>query len=481
VTSLLTPGMLVAAWVGLAVIGALGGLPRRAGLQVWLLAAALALPVGIAVTSVTAFLWLVTLRPAVPWSGYIAVEILLAAGLTAAWLLRRPARACPTPQGLGHPTSWWLLGLGTISVGVLLVRLVRAWLIATFRSPLGDWDAWAIWNLRARFLFSAEAWRHGFSPEIAWSHPDYPLLLPSSVARGYGLTGEPTWAAPAVLALIFLLAIPAVAALAVARLRGTVPALVTAALCLGVVYSSLVFSQYADMPLALYFMGANALLLLAHWSPDSRWMWPLAGLMAGALVWTKNEGWVMLVALVATELLVCRWPAPAARPARSDGLAFALGLLPMLVVTIGFKVALAPANDMVARALWAQLASPARIALVARHLASLLVAPGPFHLPLVPLLAGYLLLQGARMPAAARPAVQALALRIGLVLAAYGAIYAITPLPLQWHLETSAQRLFMQVLPSLILMVLAAAGDPTHADAPEAPDAATSAGEMSPG
>lgn len=476
--ALLAPGMLVAAWVGLAVIGTLGGLPRRAGVRTWLLAAALSLPVGIAVTSVTAFLWFVSLRPVVPWGGYTAVEILLAAGLTAAWLLKRAAPASPEA---GHPTTWWLVGLGAISVGALVVRLVRAWIITTFRSPLGDWDAWAIWNLRARFLFSAESWRHGFSPEIAWSHPDYPLLLPSSVARGYSWVGEPTWVAPAVLALIFLLAIPAVAALTVARLRGTVPALVAAVLCLGVVYSSLAFSQYADMPLALYFLAANALLLLAHWRPDGRSMWPLAGLMAGAVVWTKNEGWVMLVALLATELLVCHWSASATRPTRGDRLAFALGLLPMLVVTIGFKVVLAPANDVATRALWAQLASPARIAMVARHFASLLLAPGPFHLPLAPLLAGYLLLQGASMPAAARPAVQALAIRIGLVLAAYGAIYMITPLPLQWHLETSAQRLVMQVLPSLILLVMATAGDPMRADVPEAPDAAAPAGEGSPG
>ena len=62
-------GMRPATWVGLALVGALGGLPRRAGPHRWFLAGALAAPVGIAVTSATAFVWLVSLRPILSWPG----------------------------------------------------------------------------------------------------------------------------------------------------------------------------------------------------------------------------------------------------------------------------------------------------------------------------------------------------------------------------------------------------------------------------
>ena len=464
-------GMVLATWIGLALVGILGGLPRRSGPHRWLLAGALAAPLGVAMTSATAFVWLVALRPVLPWPGYVTVELALAGGLTAFWLWRRWARTIEAPPTVlpASRATWLLTGLGAISSGALLIHLVRAWLIASFRSPLGDWDAWAIWNLRARFLLSPESWRHGFSPEIAWSHPDYPLLLPSSVARGYCWSGEPTWAAPALLTLMFLLAGPALAALVVYRLRGTVAALVTGVLSLGIAYWSLAFYQYADLPLACFFLAVNALLLLARWHPGSDWMWPLAGLLAGALVWTKNEGWVMLAALVVSELLAACWTPRALRPAPRQVACFGLGLLPLLAVTIGFKLALAPANDLSASAQWAHLLDPARLALIGKHLGTLLVTPGPFHLPLIPLLGGYLMLQGTASPATARPALGALALRMGLVLAAYGAVYLVTPYSLQWHLETSAQRLLTQVLPSLVLLVLALARSPLETGTPDEP------------
>ena len=73
---------------------------------------------------------------------------------------------------------------------------------------------------------------------------------------------------------------------------------------------------------------------------------------------------------------------------------FGLGLLPLLAVTIGFKLALAPHNDLAVSAQWAHLVDPSRLALIAKYLGGLFVAPGPFHLPLIPLLGGYLILQG---------------------------------------------------------------------------------------
>lgn len=475
--ALVVVGMLVAAWVGLALVGALGGLPRRAGLHRWILAGTLSAPVGTAVTSVTAFLWLVALRPAVPWTVYLASELALAGTLTALWLVRRPGQPCPAtePTMPARRAARLLAGLGAVSVTAMLVQLLRAWLIATFRSPLGDWDAWAIWNLRARFLVSADAWRNGFSTEIAWSHPDYPLLLPMSVARGYCWSGEPGWAAPALIALLFLLAIPALSALVLERCRGLHAALVAGVLSLGVAYWSLDYNQYADMPLAFLFLAVNALLLLARWPPGNDWAWPLAGLLAGAMVWTKNEGWVMLAAVLVSELVARRSTSPGARVTPSQMIGFGLGVLPLLLVTVGFKIALAPHNDLLSGLDLAQLSDPRRYLLIARHLAHLAVTSGPFHLPILPLLAGYLLLSGAGAPPHARPALATLSVRLALVAAALAGVFLLTPLPLPWHLENAADRLLMQVLPSLILLVVAVArpplpdGDP-RPDDPSAPE-----------
>ena len=452
-------GILTAAWLGLALIGTFGGLPRGAGPHRWTLAGALCAPVGFAVTSTTAFIWLVALRPALPWPVYVIGELTLAGALTVLWLWRRPGQPSPVtePKMPVHRAARLLTGLGVVSVAALLVQLVRAWLIATFRSPLGDWDAWAIWNLRARFLFSADAWRNGFSTEIAWSHPDYPLLLPASVARGYCWSGEPGWVAPAVIALLFLLAIPALSALVLVRCKGLLAALVAAVLSLGVAYWSLDYSQYADMPLAFLFLAVNALLLLARWHPGNEWMWPLAGLLAGAMVWTKNEGWVMLAAVVASELLARRWTPPASRPTSRQVISFGLGVLPLLAVTVGFKLTLAPHNDLLSGLRMEQLWDPHRYLVIVRYLVRMVGTSGPFRLPILPVLAGYLLVSGVGVPSRLRPAVAALGVRLALVAGTLAGVFLLTPLPLPWHLENAADRLLMQVLPSLILLVVVAA------------------------
>ncbi len=73
------------------------------------------------------------------------------------------------------------------------------------RYPDGGNDAFIIWNLRARWLFrAADQFKTAFSPEILlWAHPDYPLLLPALVVRGFTVIGRETVAVPGVVAVLF--------------------------------------------------------------------------------------------------------------------------------------------------------------------------------------------------------------------------------------------------------------------------------------
>src|SRR5206468_2850822 len=76
--------------------------------------------------------------------------------------------------------------------------------IQSANSPHGGWDAWAIWNLHARFLYrGGERWTEMLGVFFSWAHSDYPLLLPSLVAGGWTLAGSETIAIPALLAMIF--------------------------------------------------------------------------------------------------------------------------------------------------------------------------------------------------------------------------------------------------------------------------------------
>ena len=69
--------------------------------------------------------------------------------------------------------------------------------------PHGNWDAWTIWNMRARFLFRAGTqWEAAFSPLMSFFHTDYPLLIPCLVARCWYYIGHETVAAPALVSAI---------------------------------------------------------------------------------------------------------------------------------------------------------------------------------------------------------------------------------------------------------------------------------------
>ena len=87
--------------------------------------------------------------------------------------------------------------------------------------PHGQGDAVAIWNLRARSLSRGTPdWAAILSPAIGWSQPDYPLLLPLTVARLWSYTGSESPAIPQFVALLFFGSSVATVGVSVVHLRG---------------------------------------------------------------------------------------------------------------------------------------------------------------------------------------------------------------------------------------------------------------------
>jgi hypothetical protein len=75
---------------------------------------------------------------------------------------------------------WFVLGIYAVS-----------FIVKSLNLPHGSWDAWAIWNMRARFLYRGGVhWAQAFSEKYLWSHPDYPVLVPGNVARIWDYRGE---------------------------------------------------------------------------------------------------------------------------------------------------------------------------------------------------------------------------------------------------------------------------------------------------
>src|SRR5437660_1023992 len=130
-------------------------------------------------------------------------------------------------------------------------------------NPFGNWDAWSIWNLHARFLaaggeFASRAWSS--MPE---AHPEYPLLVSAFVARCWAFGNTTSIAVPIATSYLFLLALVAMATGGMALLRSQSLGLLLGLGLLGTpTLLHEVPSQYADIPLACYLAGALVFLLL---------------------------------------------------------------------------------------------------------------------------------------------------------------------------------------------------------------------------
>ena len=378
---------------------------------------------------------LLTARPA-PLC--LASEIALSAGL--AWGVSRrvpapSARSAPAPATLD-----WVLA--TVLVQAVAFAAVIAW--RAYRAePYGGWDGWAIWNLHARFMLRAgPAWPHELmAPQLSWSHPDYPWLVPASVAREWAWTGHESAAAAATISALFGAALVALLVAIMARLRGSAAALLAGLLLVGtpffVTFST---NEHADLPLAAYLLATMGLLALGR--PAA-----LAGLCAGFAAWTKNEG--LLFVLVVTVWLA--WQARTEKSwtgFRRFVIAAAIGLAPVAY----FKLALAPSNDLVATPLAPRLLAAMDAGRHATIFAALwrdLRGFGEWTwLPYVAMALPFGAWRARRRLVGPERGVP---LVLGAMFVGYYGVYLLTPQDLAWHLETSLVRLLLQLWPLALL------------------------------
>ncbi len=414
---------------------------------------ATAVLVGIGLSSLIAFAHLLAGGSLGP--RYVAVDAvaLVALGGGAFWVGRRGPRSSATAASAVSYAQVAAAVLVVIALGLSIWTFATA----TAAAPHGEWDAWAIWNQRARFLLRAgPEWRRAFAPELTWSHTGYPLLLPLAVARLWCYAGE-TPLAPAVIAAAFAFAAPVALGAAVARAAGNLAGAAAALVLLATAGFTLHgASQYADVPVAALFVAAVGALLHAGGVEGGARLrhLALAGLLLGLGGWTKNEGLAAAAcAVIAYVALGSR--AQGARVLRDLVPIFAGAALPGAAWLV-FHLALVPE---IARALTTRGAS----ASVAQQLVdagrwdvvfSMLWSafPGSEH-HVSAFALGLAIALGVRPRAMAR----SVPLLAGVLLLCCDVLtYLVTPLDLRWHLGTSASRVLLQAWPVLLLGLFAA-------------------------
>jgi hypothetical protein len=348
--------------------------------------------------------------------------------------------------------------LSRFDFGASLCFFVVLGLLAasTLLVPLTAWDARSIWFFHAKMIYFAGGlvkeggWT---APCCAFSHTDYPLLVPVLAAQSAKLAGF--WNEQLPKSALVLLLVPPLAVTVSYWKAGFATAALLLLIWARLVPQSLT-NGYMDAPLALY--GVIGVLLIGSWLSTGNRLDLVTGVVfASVTLGLKNEG-----GLLATTLLVCA--TPAATLASSRGQRQLLPADQFEVIELGAIILFAVASGvswLILRRVWGlqndlhlgisslpsilqRLKDPDALQLI---LHDTVISTRLFYAWLMAICA-----IGLRLLLRAGPLIESVfCMAVGSVyLAGIELIYLATPLDLKWHLGSSADR--TTLLPALLFL-----------------------------
>lgn len=345
-----------------------------------------------------------------PWSRWSIAGVLIAAIVTL--LMRRDhnSRTWFRPSVVDVPT------LVVLSLFTGLSTVTRLW----------EWDAWAIWAMKARafYEYGGIDWPFLEKPSNFWVHGDYPLLvsanlgLPAIVAgdwndRWLGLVG------------VFMLAAAVLVVRDVTSRRFRPAVSATIALTVAALGASW-YVGTAETPLLALSLAAMACLHAGELTP--------AAILFGLAACTKNEGVALLAAVLLAHALAALWSN--VRRGSRDGWLRLARLWPAPAIVAPWVILRALHSlptDLASGSIMSRLT--ARLADAGHLLTELAAWVEKPSLWIVLALAAALFWRRAPMLFAI------VALQILFCLAAY----FVTPYDLDWHITTSWERVSRQL------------------------------------
>jgi hypothetical protein len=229
---------------------------------------------------------------------------------------------------------------------LFLLALVPVWEQAQC-FPFGGWDAWQVWNFKAKVLFlGGENWKNIFAPDLWRTSPHYPLLLPLINVWGWLFVNRAADAGP--LLTSFLFTALTTGLLFAALLKTTKnPFSILAALLLLTLpqFNVLATSQYCDIVVAYYIL-AGVYCLEQSWKTQNKHYALLAGLFLGLLSFTKPEGLIAAGLITVTGLPVLVLTVlPDQKLARSRCSLLLTGLILTAIPSFAFHALYSPGNQ----------------------------------------------------------------------------------------------------------------------------------------
>ncbi|MBI1912529.1 MAG: hypothetical protein HYS21_11085 [Deltaproteobacteria bacterium] len=252
---------------------------------------------------------------ALPW---VAITIILF--LTPLGKGSQKTEALPSKSGIG--------AFQIVLTALIALQVIYAF-IYTSLMPINGWDAWAIWFLKAKAFFVDKGVEQLFFENYGNSHIDYPLMIPLSAAWIYTAVGSINeFAAKALyplqyasMLLIFYYVVSRLAdrqfAILFTFLLSLTPIVMVHGAGFPVKVSVLYmgdYTGYADLPLAIYFLGAASFFYLYMLEGRMPFL-ILATLFFAVGAWTKNEGLTFaLLGAVAMLAFIISEKKPLAKP-----------------------------------------------------------------------------------------------------------------------------------------------------------------------
>lgn len=189
---------------------------------------------------------------------------------------------------------------------LILIALIPLWIQAKFY-PMGGWDAWSVWNFKAKFLLLAgDKWQNLLDPILWRSSPHYPLLLPLINVWGWIFMKTALSVTPLITSVLFTFLTTGLLFATLRHLTKNFFAVAAPLLLLTLpFYGTLATSQYCDIIIG-YFVLSSLYCLLEGMKRQSCSFALLSGLFLGILSFSKPEGMViaLLIACLGSVLFI---------------------------------------------------------------------------------------------------------------------------------------------------------------------------------
>ena len=177
----------------------------------------------------------------------------------------------------------------SITVLVLACLLIYTYLFFLKTVRWGHFDAWATWNMHAKFFTYPKAFIHLYMHPERVGLSDYPLMLPGIVAMVWKSIGSFSFLVPMIIAYFISLSIPLLLFFGLREKK----ARITGLILFGILTCSTILTNYtahqmADSLLALFIL--LSIILLNQKSENSLAQLFFTGFIAASCTWIKNEG-----------------------------------------------------------------------------------------------------------------------------------------------------------------------------------------------